>query len=88
MIGLIIFLIVAAFFALLGAAAAKAKSHGLTMLFVVLASVSTILSVAVYPLSEQIESEVRTRTEAERAKVMTKELGSADNYIRYLEAIN
>ena len=88
MIGLIIFLILSLLFGLLVVASAKAKSHGLTVLFVFLASLSAILSFAVYPVSEQIESEARTRNEAERAKAMVKELGSAENYIHYLEAIN
>lgn len=86
MIGLAVFLIVAALFGCFSAAAARANKHGLTLVFMLLSGVSAISSVCVYPISEKIESELRSQIESQRAQIMIETLGSPENYINYLKA--
>ena len=88
MIGFIIFLIVAVLFLVLSSITAKVQQDKLTLVFSLLSTICVISSVAIYPYSEELEAELRVAIEANRARIMIKELGSSDNYIRYIEASN
>ncbi|WP_070964800.1 hypothetical protein [Vibrio sonorensis] len=86
MIGGIVFVLLAAFFALLSVVSARAKRHGFTIVFLLLGVSALIASVVIYPLSSKLEAEMTRAVEVERAKVMIETLGDAALYVEYLKA--
>lgn len=93
MIGLSIFLVLAALCAVISYASSKDNGK-VSMVFLFLTFSLIIVGIAAYPVSSKIEAEhqstidaYKVAAEAHRAQVMIDKLGTAKNYVRYLEAI-
>ncbi len=85
MIALIIAIFLAAVLLVIVFATKDAAVQGVPLICFALAIATLVAGVLLYPVSRAYESGLALQSETDRARSMIVVLGSADNYIKYLE---